>query len=59
MNIAKDVIQKVTTNMQIKDLTQYIPFINKIKGENIKFSTVQGEMQYEDGKKYYILDQKQ
>lgn len=56
MNIAKDVIQKVTTNMQIKDLTQYIPLINKIKGENIKFSTVQGEMQYEDGKKYYILD---
>ena len=56
INLAKKVKEGMTTNMQMRDLTQYISLIDKIRVENIKFTTAQGEIQIEDGRGYYILE---
>lgn len=58
-NIINAVIESVTTDIKLSEITGYLPYLSSMTAENLTFNIVPGEGQYIGGKSYYVIDEEQ
>lgn len=56
-NIINTVMNTVSTDIKLSEVSSYLPYINSMSSENLTFNIVPGEAEYIDGKSYYIVDE--
>ena len=56
-NIINTVLQTVTTDIKLSEVTDYLPYLKSMNAENLTFNIVPGEAEYIGGKSYYVVDE--
>lgn len=56
-NIINTVLETVSTDVKLSEVTSYLPYIKSMNAENLTFNIVPGEAQYINGKSYYVVDE--
>lgn len=56
-SIINTVLETVSTDIKLSEVSSYLPYLNSMKAENLTFNIVPGEGQYIGGKSYYVIDE--
>ena len=56
-NIINTVLETVSTDIKLSEVSSYLPYLSSMNAEDLTFNIVPGEAEYIGGKSYYLVDE--